>query len=62
MRLSKVPKRFRHIRFFAVAQNDRETRCVQGKCLPKRRMRVLCAHVRKLERRHCQTKKETTRR
>ena len=27
MRLSKVPKRFRHIRFFAVAQNDRETTC-----------------------------------
>ena len=45
MRLSKVPKRFRHIRFFAVAQNDRETTCAHGECHSWRRIRMPCADV-----------------
>ena len=45
MRLSKVPKRFRHIRFFAVAQNDRETTCAHGECHSWRRTGIACADV-----------------
>ena len=45
MRLPKVLKRFRHIRFFAAAQNDRETTCAHGECLSWRKTRMPCADV-----------------
>ena len=37
---------YEKIRFFADAQNDRGTRCVLTKCLPKHGMRIACADVR----------------